>query len=197
MSGKKSHVTPLKLRKQLLIAESELNRAQLSEEWQRMAHGVCDLGHRIKTIGAWASSAALLVAGVTALRRSPPVPETAKSSWFQKILSGARLASTVWFAFRARGEKADQAAFPARRWRRAAQALPVALPYAGPRHYGSGSIHPFASISEEKDFQRRLSLSTPQPGRSMYRLPRWPIANHHPLRRTPPRRRKRHPSRLR
>ena len=107
MSGKKSHVTPLELRKQLLIAESELNRAQLSDEWQTMAHGVRDLGHRVKTIGAWASSAALLVAGVTALRRSPPVPETAKSSWFQKILSGARLASTVWFAFRARGEKAD------------------------------------------------------------------------------------------
>ena len=105
MSGRQPHVSPLELRKQLLIAESELNRAQLSEEWQTMAHGVRDLAHRVKTIGAWVSAAALLVAGVTALRRRPAAPGTAKSSWFQKFLSGARLASTIWFALRARGEE--------------------------------------------------------------------------------------------
>jgi hypothetical protein len=105
MFGKKSHVSPLKSRKQLLIAESELNRAQLSEEWQKIAHGVRDLAHRAKTIAAWVSSAALLVAGATALRRGPPPAGTAKSSWFQKILNGARVASTIWFAFRPRGEK--------------------------------------------------------------------------------------------
>ncbi len=40
MFGKTSHVSPLELRKQLLIAESELNRAQLSEEWQTLRHGL-------------------------------------------------------------------------------------------------------------------------------------------------------------
>ena len=105
MFGKASRVSPPESRKERLIAESELNRDQLSEGWLTMAHGVHDLAHRVKTIGAWASSAALLVAGVTALRRSPPVPETAKSSWFQKALNGARLASTIWFALRARGEE--------------------------------------------------------------------------------------------
>ena len=105
MFGKEPHVSPLESRKQLLIAESELNRVQLSREWQTMAHGVRDLAHWVKTIGAWASSSALLVAGVTALRRGPPAPGTAKSSWFQKILNGARLASTIWFALRARGEE--------------------------------------------------------------------------------------------
>jgi hypothetical protein len=105
MSGKTSHASPLEWRKQLLIAESELNRAQLAEEWQTMRHGVRDLAHRAKTIAAWASSAALLVAGVTALRRGPPAPGTAKSSWFQKLLNGARVASTIWLAFRARHEK--------------------------------------------------------------------------------------------
>jgi hypothetical protein len=105
MFGEESHVSPLELRKQLLIAESELNRAELSREWQTMAHGVRDLAHRVKTIGAWASSAALVVAGVAALRRGSPAPGTAKSSWFEKILNGARLASTIWFVFRARGEK--------------------------------------------------------------------------------------------
>jgi len=43
MSGKPSLVSLLESRKQLLIAESELNRAQLSEEWQTMTHGVRDL----------------------------------------------------------------------------------------------------------------------------------------------------------
>jgi hypothetical protein len=93
------------LRKQLLIADSELNRAQLSEEWQKMAHGVGYLAHQAKTITAWASAAALLVAGITAWRHGPSAPPTAKTSWFQRILIGARLASTTWFAFRARGEK--------------------------------------------------------------------------------------------
>ena len=105
MSGKTPHLSPLELRKQLLIAESELNRAQLSEEWQTMRHGARDLAHRAKTIAAWASSAVLLVAGATALRRAPPAPGVAKSCWFQKILNGARLASTIWLAFRPRGEK--------------------------------------------------------------------------------------------
>ena len=107
MFGKASHVSPLELRKQLLIAESELNRAQLFREWQTMAHGVHDLAHRVKTIAVWASAAALLMAGVTAWRRGAPVPGAAKLSWFQKMLNGARLASTLWLAFRGRGQKEE------------------------------------------------------------------------------------------
>jgi hypothetical protein len=107
MLGNTPHISPLASRKQLLIAESELNRAQLSGEWQVMAHGVRAVGHRSRTIAGWASSAVMLVAGVAALRRGPPAPSSAKSSWFQKILNGARVASTIWFAFRARGGKQE------------------------------------------------------------------------------------------
>jgi hypothetical protein len=105
MFGKTRHVSPLASRKQLLIAESELNRAELTEEWQTMAHEIRDVARRAKTIAGWASSAVMLVAGVAALRRRPTAPSTAKSSWFQKVLNGARVASTIWFAFRARSEK--------------------------------------------------------------------------------------------
>jgi predicted ATPase len=82
MFGKESPLSPLELRKQLLIAESELNRAQLSEEWRTMAHGVRDLAHQAKTMAAWASVAAFLVAGWTVWRRGRLAPGVAKSSWF-------------------------------------------------------------------------------------------------------------------
>jgi hypothetical protein len=98
-------MSPLELRKQLLIAESELNRAQLSQEWQAMTQGVRRVTHEAKTIAAWASSAALLVAAVAALRRGPATTAAARHSWFQKVLSGVRLASMIWFALRAHGEK--------------------------------------------------------------------------------------------
>ena len=104
MPGKTSHLNPLESRKQMLVAESELNRAGLADEWQAMAHGVRDFAHRAKNIAAWASSAALVVAGVSALWRDSPRSGTVKASWFQKILKGARVASTLWLAFRARGE---------------------------------------------------------------------------------------------
>ena len=105
MFGKASHLSPLESRKQLLIAESEFNRDQLSGEWRTMQHGVRDLAHHAATIAAWTSSAALVAASVSALRRGSSAPGTAKSSWLQKILKGARVASAIWLAFRARGEK--------------------------------------------------------------------------------------------
>jgi hypothetical protein len=108
MFGKTSHLSPRELRRQLLIAESELNRAQLSGAWQDMTRAVRDSASRAKTIAAWASSAALLVAGVTALRRGPPAPGAAKSSWFKRTLNGARLAWTIWMAFRPRGGKKER-----------------------------------------------------------------------------------------
>ena len=107
MSGRTTHLSPQKSRKLLLIAESELNREQLSEEWQSLAHGARGFAHRTKTIVAWASSAALVVAAVTALRHALPRSTDAKSSWFQKIIKGARAASTVWLAFRPHRRKSD------------------------------------------------------------------------------------------
>lgn len=104
MFGKNPRVNPLELRKQLLIAESELNRAQLSEEWQTMTRGVHSFASRVKSVGSVASAAALLVAGMSAFRRGRAAPADAKPSWIHRMLKGARLASSIWFAFRARRE---------------------------------------------------------------------------------------------
>jgi len=97
MSGKTPQVSPLELRKRLLIAESELNRAELAEGWRTLTFGVRDLAHRAKIIAACASSAAVLVAALRATRPRPPAPP-AKSSWFQRIFKAASLAYTIWSA---------------------------------------------------------------------------------------------------
>lgn len=105
MFGKHIHVSSLEIQKRLLVAESDLNRAQLAEQWQGLAHEVGDLAHRVTTVGTWVSSATVLVAGLLARRNPSPPPATAKSSWLQKVLQGACLASTIRLAFRASGQK--------------------------------------------------------------------------------------------
>jgi hypothetical protein len=102
MFGKKSHVSPLESRKQLLVAESELNRAQLAGEMSALMAGVRTLTDRAKSSGSIASSAAVLVAGLAAFRRGKPVNAEAKPSWLQTLLKGAGLISTLWLAFRSR-----------------------------------------------------------------------------------------------
>ena len=100
MFGKNSRMNPLESRKQLLIAESELNRAQLAEEWGAMTAGVRTLTDRAKSFRSIASSAAALVAGLSAFRRGKRADADVKPSWLQTILQGAGLVSTLWLAFR-------------------------------------------------------------------------------------------------
>jgi hypothetical protein len=102
MFGKKSLVSPLESRKRLLIAESEINRNQMVEEWQTIASGVHSLAAQAKSISSYASAGALLVATVAAFRRSKAKTAGEKPSWFQAVLKGAKLAGSVWLAFRAR-----------------------------------------------------------------------------------------------
>jgi hypothetical protein len=107
MSGKKPRLNPLESRKQLLIAESELNRVQLVQEWRAVADGVHSVVDRAKTLGSVASVAAALVAGLASFHRkeSPPIAE--KPSWLQATFKGAELISTLWQAFRSRGQGQD------------------------------------------------------------------------------------------
>jgi len=99
MFGKNSRINPLESRKKLLIAESEINRAQLLEEWKSMTEGVRIFGTRMKYV---ASVAALLVAGLAAFRRGKPADAETKPSWFKTAVKGAKLIGSIWLAFRAR-----------------------------------------------------------------------------------------------
>jgi hypothetical protein len=90
------------LRKELLIAESELNRAQLAGDMAALTAEVRTLTDRAKSFGSIASSAAVLVAALAAFKRGKPVDADAKPSWLKTILKGAGLISTLWLAFRSK-----------------------------------------------------------------------------------------------
>jgi len=100
--------TPLESRKQLLIAESELNRAQLVQEWQTMAEEVHSLTRQARTIKSIVSSVATLTAGLASCRRKASVPGAEKPSWWQTILKGAGLVGSFWSEFRSQGHQQDE-----------------------------------------------------------------------------------------
>jgi hypothetical protein len=114
MSGRQSQVSPLESRKQLLVAESEINRLRLLEEWRTVTQEVRELAHRTKTVAAWAAPAALVLAGVAAFWRRKSAPAATKTTWLQKLVNGARLASTCWFACRAAPQQTDRQALEAK-----------------------------------------------------------------------------------
>jgi hypothetical protein len=92
----------LESRKQLLIAESELNRAQLVEEWQAMADDVHSISGRARTVSSLALAAASLIGGLVAFRRIKSAPAGRKLSWWQTLLKGAQLVGSLWSEFRPR-----------------------------------------------------------------------------------------------
>jgi len=103
MFGKKPHISPLESRKRLLIAESEINRTQMIQEWQTITDGVHTLAAQAKSISSYASAGALLVATVAAFQHRKAKPASEKPSWLQSILKSTSLISTLWLAFRPKG----------------------------------------------------------------------------------------------
>jgi hypothetical protein len=97
-----------KSRKQLLIAESELNRAQLVQELEIIKDKVHSLANQARTISSLASAAATLIAGLAFLRRKKSAPVAEKPSWLQTIVKGAGLVSTIWTAFRSQRRDSDE-----------------------------------------------------------------------------------------
>lgn len=95
----------LDCRKQLLIAESELNRASLSNEWQGLVGEVHALSSRAKSIGSLVKAAATLVSGLSSPRSAKASPAKEKFSWWQAALKGAGLAGLFWSECRAKDPK--------------------------------------------------------------------------------------------
>jgi hypothetical protein len=98
-------MNPLISRKKLLVAESDLNRAHLFQEWRTMADEVHTLTKRARTVGTLASVAASLAAGLMSFRRKKSSPAGEKPSRLQTLLRGAGLVFTLWQTFRSQGHE--------------------------------------------------------------------------------------------
>ena len=90
-------------RKQLLIAESELNRARLAEEIAAVTGRVHALTDRARALRSTASAVAVIVAAVAAIHRLRTSGTGAKPSVGQALMKGAGLLSSLWLASRTRG----------------------------------------------------------------------------------------------
>jgi hypothetical protein len=101
-------MNPLESRKQLLIVESELNRAQLAGDMAALRADVRTLADRAKSFSSIASSVAVLVAALAAFQRGKPADAGGKRSWLQILFKGAGLISTLWLAFRSQCRDRDR-----------------------------------------------------------------------------------------
>ena len=102
MFRKNARLKSLEARKQLLIAESDLNRAQLAEDLAMAKDGLRIFTRRAQTVSAITQSVVGVVAGVAAFRRRKPGPGNLKQSWMRTALSSAGFVSSLWLALRAR-----------------------------------------------------------------------------------------------
>ncbi len=103
MSGKNFHLTPLESRKQLLLVESELNRAQLLNELRDLNNEIHHLKSQVQAAGALVSSAAKLAATFSAIGSAfthRDAGENGKFSWLSTLLNGARTGASLWGAIR-------------------------------------------------------------------------------------------------
>ncbi len=101
----------LATRKQLLLAESALNRAQLVEDLTALTGEVQAMTERAVAIGTLTTSAVVLVEGLVGLAtkaRTQPKESETGPSWFQTALTGTSLLSQVWRWWQStRKEKTD------------------------------------------------------------------------------------------
>jgi hypothetical protein len=87
-------------RKRLLIAESELNRAQLMEDCQRMAADASALTRRATSLNAFATAVLSLVT-VCVSNISPAAPPE-KTAWWQTVIKSVQPIAALWAVFRNR-----------------------------------------------------------------------------------------------
>jgi hypothetical protein len=102
MPAAKPQLKSLVTRKQLLVIESQVNRAQLKHDWE-------DFGIEMRTATAPARTAISAVQGMLSIFRQTPKSQSAapngehkSSAWLAPLLDSARLGASLWDAFRAR-----------------------------------------------------------------------------------------------
>ena len=100
MPGPRPSLTALQIRKELLIAEAEVLRSQMGQDLDVIRQGITAWEGQAKSVASYAAIAATVLGGFSAFRRARHFK--GKRSVFSTLLAGARMAFTVWGAFRSR-----------------------------------------------------------------------------------------------
>jgi hypothetical protein len=111
MSGKKitKGLSPLEARKQLLVVESELNRAQLINELRGLKDELYQLKNQVEAIGSIASGAVKLTSTISRIwnafsHRGENAENAPGKPWFSSLINGAQLCASLLGAFRSRSK---------------------------------------------------------------------------------------------
>lgn len=102
MFGQDALLRDLAARKRLLVAESELNRAQFLGAIAVSGTTVRALLHGAGSIGSVVSSIGRILGSLGGDRRDPDAKPGAGPSWMRWAVEAAGLVSTAWFAFKRR-----------------------------------------------------------------------------------------------
>lgn len=100
---------PLETRKQQLLVESELNRAQLLNKLRDFKNEIHHLKHQVWEIGSIAVSSAKLATTFSAIEQAfshRNEGEKEKPSWISTLLNGAKAGTSLWLLLRSCWRKA-------------------------------------------------------------------------------------------
>jgi hypothetical protein len=104
MFGEKPDLTPLESRKQLLLLESELNRALFLNEVRDLKNGIHQMTNQMRSMGSVISSAADLAEIIAGLGRgfSPRTTneDSSRPSWISTLVNGAKAGASLWGSLR-------------------------------------------------------------------------------------------------
>lgn len=103
MPGTNHRLTPLEARKQLLLVESEVNRAQLLNECTAFKTHLDGLTDRAQSVADSVNSTMSLVHdGINRMREVVTGFDKNKSPLIATVINGVRIGTSLWRSFRSR-----------------------------------------------------------------------------------------------
>lgn len=109
MPEMKSKLTPLAVRKQLLLLESDLNRARFVETLDELKQEFHYSKESLAELGSMASTAAKVVATVSSAHHILSRRDSnGKKSWLSFLLEGMTTGTSLWYLFQSRRRKDDK-----------------------------------------------------------------------------------------
>ena len=92
-------MSPLEAQKRLLIAESELNRANLADGLAGLGSGVAAMVDGATRVETLCSALVTVLSGVLEIGRTT-APGAGKPSLLSSVITGGRLFASLWKTFR-------------------------------------------------------------------------------------------------